>query len=386
MVKYFTHDLILHLIIFQIVNLVIILSNFWVIHRSRRHNAPKKFPSISILIPARNEELNIESCVRSMLAQDYPCFEILVLDDQSTDQTRNILTKLAKSNPKLKIISGQPFNGILTGKNLACSQLALQAQGEILVFTDADTIHHPQMLKTIITVMLGENVEMVTGYPCQKILNWGEKLLVPFFSWAMYCFNPLILAYQFRIPALASAVGQLLVFRREAYEAIGGHAALGSEIVDDLALARKLIAARLRWRVTYAADLITCQMYRTSQAAYEGFVKNLFAAFNFRFLPFAFVFAWLGVMFWVPLIVTILSLAEPQLYGNGFLAGICLALSLLIWWLPYHDLKLPAYLALLFPITTLANIFVAIRSFQDSVSGYLMWKNREINNIKWKWL
>jgi chlorobactene glucosyltransferase len=386
MIDYLTNDLILHLIIFQIVNLVIIISNLVLTHRSRLHELPDQLPFVSILVPARNEELSIEKCVLSLLAQDYPDFEVLVLDDQSTDQTRNILSKIAKSNTILKILDGAYFNETQLGKNWACTQLAQQAQGEIIVFTDADTVHNPQTLKNIITVLLGETADMVTGYPRQIVCTWGERLLVPFFSWAMYTFNPLILAYRLRSPALASAVGQFLVFRRIAYETIGGHAALDLEIVDDLTLARRIISAGLRWRVAHVADLITCRMYHSSRAAYNGFVKNLFAAFNFRLLPFAFVIVWLGVMFWVPLIVGLLWITGVSSHADGSQLAICLALSVLVWWLPYRDLKYPVGLALIFPITIMANIIVAIRSLRHSLSGQLEWKGRTINQVKWKWL
>ena len=386
MINYLTNDLILHLIIFQIVNLVIIISNLVVTHRLRLHELPDQLPSVSILVPARNEELSIERCVHSLLAQDYPDFEVLVLDDQSTDQTRNILSKIAKSNTILKILDGTHSNGTQLGKNWACTQLAHQAQGEIIVFTDADTVHNPQTLKKIVAVLLGETADMVTGYPRQIVCTWGERLLVPFFSWAMYTFNPLILAYRLRIPAMASAVGQLLVFRRIAYETIGGHAALDLEIVDDLTLARRIISAGLRWRVAHVADLITCRMYYSSRAAYNGFVKNRFAAFNFRLLPFAFVIVWLGVMFWVPLIVGLLWITGVSSHADGTQLGICVALSVLVWWLPYRDLKFPVGLALIFPITIMANVYVAIRSLRHSLSGHLEWKGRIINQVKWKWL
>jgi chlorobactene glucosyltransferase len=386
MIKYLTYDLILHLIIFQIVNLVIIITNFIVTHRSRLHEIPNQLPSVSILVPARNEELNIEKCVLSLLAQDYPDFEVLVLDDQSTDKTRSILSKLSKSNAILKVLDGTPLNGTQLGKNWACTQLAQQAQGEILVFTDADTVHNPQTLKKIVAVMLGENTDMVTGFPRQIVCTWGERLLVPFFSWAIYTFNPLILAYQLQNPALASAVGQLLAFHKSAYETIGGHAALNLEIADDLALARRIITAGFRWRVTYVADLITCRMYYSNRAAYNGFVKNLFAAFNFRLLPFAFVIVWLGAMFWVPLIVALLWLTGVLPQVDGSRLAICLVLSVLVWWLPYRDLKYPVGLALIFPITILANIIVAIKSLQRSLSGQLEWKDRVITQVKWRWL
>ena len=106
MAHYLTHDLIIHLIIFQTVLLLIILSNIFIIHRSRRHSPPPAFPLVSILVPARNEEGNIAGCIQSLLAQDYPAFEVLVLDDQSEDNTRAILEKIAENKPRLRVLDG----------------------------------------------------------------------------------------------------------------------------------------------------------------------------------------------------------------------------------------------------------------------------------------
>ena len=140
MVDYFTRDLIYHLIIFQVVLLLVILSNIWITRRIRHHSPPDVFPMVSILIPVRNEERSIAGCVQSLLAQDYPSFEVVVLDDQSSDGTRAILEKMAISQPALRILHGEPPSDNQVGKNWACSQLARQAQGELLFFTDADTL------------------------------------------------------------------------------------------------------------------------------------------------------------------------------------------------------------------------------------------------------
>jgi len=103
-----------------------------------------------------------------------------------------------------------------------------------------------------------------------------------------------------------------MLFRRETYLAIGGHADVSSSIVDDLILARRVKAAGFHWRVVYAADLVSCRMYHDNREAMDGFIKNLFAAFDIRLLPFLFVFMWLAVMFWEPLIVLVLMLVKSH--------------------------------------------------------------------------
>jgi chlorobactene glucosyltransferase len=386
MVDYFTHDLIFHLIIFQAVILLIVLSNIWITRRARRHSPPPEFPMVSVLIPARNEERSIAGCVQSILTQDYPSFEVLVLDDQSSDATRAILERIAVSQPALRIIHGEPPSGQQVGKNWACSQLARQAQGELLLFTDADTLSRPDTLKNIVTTLIGEQADLLTGFPRQEVHTWGERLLVPFFSWAFLCFIPLTLAYRLHLPFLSIAVGQLMLFRREAYLAIGGHESVTSSVVDDMSLARLIKAQRLRWRVSYIADLVSCRMYHSSREAIAGFTKNLFAAFDHRLLPYLFAFIWLMVMFWEPLIVLagmITGLAAQTLQITIF---VCLALSFLLWVIPYGEMRIPFILAFLYPFTILTNTGVALRSLVHSLGGRVIWKGRSIARIRWKWL
>lgn len=385
LVDYFYHDLIYHLIIFQVVILQFILSNIWIIRRVRHHSPPAVFPMVSVLIPARNEERSIAACVRSILAQDYPSYEVLVLDDQSSDGTRNILEKIAISYPALRILHGEPPSDNQVGKNWACSQLACQAQGELLFFTDADTVNRPDTLKTVVTALMGEQADLLTGFPRQEVKTWGERLLVPFFSWAFFCFIPLALAYKLRIPFLSMAVGQMMLFRREAYLAIGGHERISSSIVDDMSLAREIKENRLSWRVSYIADLVSCRMYHSSREAIDGFTKNLFAAFDSRLVPFLFAFIWLAVMFWEPLIVLISMVSGLTARAQPPATVACLALSLLLWLIPYSQMHIPLFFALLYPFTILANIGVAVRSLVHSLGGRITWKGRTVARTRWKW-
>lgn len=383
---YLARDLIFHLIVFQGIILLVILSNLWIMRRARRRLPATYSPMVSILVPARNEERNIAGCVQSLLAQNYPAFEVIVLDDQSSDGTRSILDRLALTQPRLKVLSGAPLPEGMLGKSWACTQLAGQARGELLLFTDADTRFEPGALSAIINAQSGERADLITGLPRQEVLTWGERLLVPFFSWALLGFTPLALVYRLRKPALSIAVGQMMCFRREAYQAVGGHESLGSEIVDDLTLTRRIQAAGFRWRAAYIADLSSCRMYQSSGEALNGFIKNLFAAFNFRLLLFLFAFFWLAVMFWEPLVVLGLMIfgQAPQAQPGALAA--CIGLAVSLWLAPYIELKIPTWLAFLYPLTILANEGAAIASLLQSVSGDLTWKGRKIGRPRWRWL
>ena len=383
--RYLAHDAIVHFILFQSVLLLVLFSNLLLLRKARRGKHPRILPRVSILVPARNEEKNIARLVNSLLAQDYPDFEVLVLDDESTDGTYAVLASLAQSNPKIRVLRGAPATGGLTGKNWACAQLASQAVGEILFFTDADTVHQPNALSEIVAAMQREKADFLTGLPWQLLGSRGEKLLVPFFSWATLSFIWLWLAYRLHWTALAVGIGQVMVFRREAYEKIGGHASLGEEIVDDRALAQKIIAAGLRWRAVHLSDLISCRMYANSKAAVEGFTKNYFAFFDFAVLPYVFVYLYLLMLAWIPLVVILmkaLGAAPDALWPH---LALCVSLSVLLWLLPFTEARIPLRLALIYPIHSAASVFIAFRSLVMSMSGRLSWKGRSLGKQRWKW-
>ncbi len=116
----------------------------------------------------------------------------------------------------------------------------------------------------------GEHADLLSGFPRQEVLTWGERFVVPFFSWATFCFTPLTLAYRVKLPALSCAVGQMLLIRRTTYQEIGGHAAVRAAIAEDLALTRRVKASGHRWRMVRAVGLISCRMYRSGREAVAG--------------------------------------------------------------------------------------------------------------------
>jgi len=385
MARYLARDLIFHLIIFQAILLLIVLSNVCLLRRSGRHDPSWRYPKVSVLVPARDEARSIARCIGSLLCQDYPDFEVLVLDDHSTDETRPILERMARSASRLRVLRSQPLPSGWLGKNWACAQLAAQAEGALLFFTDADTFHRPEALRAAVSALEGEGADLLTGFPRQIMHTWGERLIVPVFGWAFYCFMPLLLAYRFRLPALSTAVGQVMLFRREAYQSIGGHVAVRASIAEDLALARRIKALGYRWRVMDVTRLISCRMYHSGHEAYAGLCKNLFAAFGFRFLPYLFVWLWLAVTFLEPpLVLGLHGLGlAPQAQTTPILA--CMGLALALWLISYRRLRLPLYLAVFYPVTLLAIETVAFSSLWLTVTGRLAWKGRALVRPQCRW-
>jgi chlorobactene glucosyltransferase len=370
--------------------LLIASINAWILLRIHQFSPPEvgeSLPKVSVLIPARDEEHNIRKCIASLLAQDYLDYEVIALDDHSQDRTGQILVELAACDGRLRILQGQPLPDGWLGKNWACHQLSEAAQGDIFLFVDADTTHHKQMLSQSVSALHAEKIDLLTALPKQEVRTWGEKLTVPILYWAMLCFIPLPLAYHLRAPIFSAAIGQFMLFRRTAYERVGGYAAVRQHGADDLALARQVKKFNLPWRLADGGQRVQTRMYQNFRQAFEGFSKNLFAAFDYHLLLFLFAWIWIGVVFYEPIIVLILKLAGAPIdpISNVF-AVAAIAESLLLWGLVILRLRFPAYLALLYPVIAAISVAAALRSAWLSLRGRATWKGRTLGRPRIHWL
>ncbi|MBN1992745.1 MAG: glycosyltransferase [Anaerolineae bacterium] len=252
-------------------------------------------PRVSILVPARNEANVINGTVRRLLAQTYPHFDILLLDDNSTDDTAVIARAAAGDDPRLIVLNGDPLPTGWLGKNWACHQLAQAAQGDLLIFTDADVIWSPDALTGLVAKMEQSGANLLTVWPTQITVTWGERLVVPLMALVILGYLPLPLVNKTRWASFAAANGQLLAFRHEAYNAVGGHQAVRNETVEDIVLARRVKQRGLRLWMADGAGVISCRMYQNWPEVRDGYAKNIIAGYGnsvFR-LAAATVFHWL---------------------------------------------------------------------------------------------
>jgi len=371
------------IIIFLAVMLLIALSNLRAWRRLGSYRAVSTFPRLSVLVPARNEEVSVEKCVRSLLAQDYPDYEVLVLDDQSDDRTPSVLADLASAERRLQILRGEPPPPPWLGKHWACHQLARAAGSDYLVFVDADTRLAPQTLRYAISATLAEGTDLLSVFPRQEVGSWSERLVVPVLQWSIFCFLPLALAYRLRVPGLVAASGQFMLFRREAYDAIGGHAAVRQDVLDDVALTRRVQANGLRWRLLDGGEHMRCRMYRDFHGVCEGFSKNLFALFGYNVPLFVFVWLWVLTLHYEPLIVLALRLLPGVVtQTNAVLASIAVVEMLCLWGLTSWHFGFPRYLALLYPLGSLLTVGIAMRSLVVTLLGRGQWKGRRLTNLR----
>ncbi len=369
----------LGIVVFLGILLVIALSNLLALRRLGTYPLPPQLPRVSVLLPARNEEAVIGDCVRSLLAQEYPDFEVLVLDDGSTDGTGDVLAALARTDDRLRVLSGRPLPEGWLGKHWACQQLAEAATGDLFLFTDADTVHHPQALRLGVAAMEAERADLLSGFLRQRLLTWGERLTVPSIFWCFFSFLPLALAHWVRAPALSLTNGQWMLFRRSAYAAVGGHAAVRTNPVDDIALGQRVKAKGLRWRVVDVGDFVSCRMYPGFRAALEGFTKNLFAVFDFRLAEYLFVWVWMTLVTLEPLVVSVLW---PLGVGRDVFALwpalLAVGEMLALWGIAMARLRFPLHLAFLYPVHILLLVFIALRSLLWTATGRATWKGRAL--------
>lgn len=369
------------IILFELVILLILVSNLWVLRRLGTYPdlSPSNWPIVSVLVPARNEEDNIEACVRSLLGQQYPNFEVRVLDDHSTDRTWRILQQLATEDKHLTLLKGDPLSADWLGKHWACHQLAQTAPGELLLFTDADTRHHPLTLQNSVTALIIEKADLLTAMPFEEVVTWGEKLVVPLIPWSIFSFVPLALAYRLKYSALSATIGQFMLFRREAYLKIGGYKAVRNHAVDDLALGRRIKARGLRWRLVDGGQRIRCRMYHNFSQVYQGLSKNLFATFEYKIPQFLFVWLWLGFVFWGPWVILTLGLAGVQFPPYSLILAIIAAgVALFLWGITHWRFAFPQYLTLLYPITILLSVIIALNSMVLTLTNRATWKDRAL--------
>ena len=285
---------------------VVLNWRLFVAPRARRYDAPGTLRRSSRCSSPRatRPAASRPACAR-FLRQDYPNYEVLVLDDHSEDDTAAVV--LGEVSRAKKVIAaacskGRPLPPGWTGKAWACHQLAAEARGEYLLFTDADTAHEPAALGAFLGHALDTDAALLSAWPRQVTGTWSEHAVIPLVYVLLLGALPHYLLRRLQrhpeyargaspasLRTLGAANGQYMLFRRDAYEAIGGHAAVRDHLVEDVALGR-LVAARtaegMRLINCDGSRLVRCRMYASFAEVWEGFTKNLRAAFAESAVPF----------------------------------------------------------------------------------------------------
>jgi chlorobactene glucosyltransferase len=266
------------LTVLLLAQVALVLWNLRVVRRPPSRRWPANAPLISVLVPARDEAASIGACMEALLGQDYPNFEIIVLDDASTDGT----AELARRDPRVRVVTGAPWPNGWTGKNWACHQLAAQARGDVLCFVDADTFLSPDALSRAAGELQGDDLGLVSMLLRTETGTVAEVVLMPMVNHAMLALLPAALMERAAHPDIAVALGPFIMVRRAAYIASGGHAAAPEHIVDDVQLARAVKAAGHKVGLRNGTTLVRTRWYHGFREIWDGFSKNAYGGLGYR--------------------------------------------------------------------------------------------------------
>jgi hypothetical protein len=243
-------------------------------------------PLVSVLVPARNEQHRVlPECIRSILAQDYGCFEVIAVNDRSTDATGEILDTIAESDSRLRVFAGEEPPAGWLGKSYAMQQAFRHSRGEWILATDADMIFDKAALRTAMASTLDRQGDAMTLIPYFEALSFWERVMIPTWVWVLVMFT---LCYRISNPKTQGAVGigGFFLMRRSVLERVGGYEALKEEVLEDVRLAEMIKRSGARLFTEHAPGLLRTRMYRNFGEMWECSTKNWFAGMKFS-LPFA---------------------------------------------------------------------------------------------------
>ncbi|MCS6993175.1 MAG: glycosyltransferase [Anaerolineales bacterium] len=335
-------------------------------------------PLVSVLVPIRNEAGVIGETLRSLLAQTYPNFEVLVLDDQSTDGCADEARAAGGGDPRLRVLSGKALPTGWTGKVWACHQLSEQAAGDFLLFTDADVRWQPDALMALVSEAQRTQADLLTVWPTQITVTWSERLVVPLMAFSILAYLPVLAVHHLSWPVFSAAMGQCLLFRRNAYQQVGGHASISDRVLDDMAFAYTIKRHRLRLRMADGNGLIQTRMYRNWQQVRDGFGKNILAGHgnSVFFLLLSTVFHWwLFIVPWGGLAVSLFSRQLKQTIEYVLWVALALLTRALTAAVSRQRLRD----ALLLPVSVFSMTLIVFRALDWHFRGGPEWKSRRLS-------
>jgi chlorobactene glucosyltransferase len=241
----------------------------------------RELPFVSILVPARNEEKKIARCLESLLLQDYPSFELIVVDDRSTDSTASIIESFAKADSRVKLVRGKDTPSGWIGKCNALAHAVGYASGDWFVFTDADTFHHPNSIRDSICHGLSNKADLVSFMPVQELGTFPERLVMPLLLGSFLLGDPFH-SVNDAAAQRAYAYGQYIITRRSSYLAVGGHQSVRDEILEDHALSRVFKEKGYKILVGDGKPLYRVRMYVDLESMWQGWTKNLYSLIESR--------------------------------------------------------------------------------------------------------
>ena len=323
---------------------------------------------VSILIPVRNEEDNILMLLHSIHQQDYPHYEVIILDDDSTDNTYELCSVFAITHSRFKIIKGKNLTYDWLGKNYACHQLAKQAQGDYFLFLDADEQIYDGLINSAVHRMHLYRLGLLSLFTNQQMDTLGEKTVVPLMHYILLNLLPLRLVYLIKNSSVAAASGQFMLFDAGGYRKHQWHKQVKDRVVEDVENMRAVKTNGYNGEAILANGMISCRMYKNYSSAVNGFSKNFLAAFNYSVMG---LLVYLIVVIGGPMMVMI-TLNMQLIF---FMAGLIILTRIMISLSAGQNAWLNV---LLHPIQMFNLMLIAFLAIQKYLTKTNVWKGRSI--------
>lgn len=293
--------------IFLIIQFLVSLINLVFIQTF--NNLNRNNDIVSILIPARNEEKNIENLLKDLISQDYKNIEILVFNDNSTDNTEKILENYSKQFEYVNYLNSDYLPSGWLGKNYACYNLAKIAKGKYFLFLDADVRINGDIINKCLNYIKDKNLALISIFPKQNMITLGEKITVPIMNYILLTLLPLIFVRKLKFISLSAANGQFMFFNADIYKKLNPHYVFKNEKVEDIKISRYYKKMRYKIACLVGKDEVSCRMYKNYQEAILGFTKNISTFFGNSYL--------LAFLFWFfTTIGPIIVLIQFSIYMN----------------------------------------------------------------------
>ena len=334
------------------------------LHRVSKHYADK----VSILIPARDEESNILNLLQSIQKQDYENYEVIVLDDNSSDDTYQLCASFAKKHAQFNVIRGQELPAGWMGKNFACHQLAQAADGDFFLFLDADETVYDGLINSAVHRMYLRKLSLLSLFANQSMRTFGEFAVVPLMHFILLNLLPVQLVYLVKKNSVAAASGQFMLFEAGSYRRNQWHEQVADEVVEDVAIMKQVKGNNLNGEVLLANGMISCRMYKNYREAVNGFSKNFLAAFNYNILGFlVFIIAIIGG----PMIV----IATMDIHLISFMVSLIVLTRIMI---SFSAMQNALYNVLLHPVQMFNLTLIAFLAVQRHLTKTNVWKGRNV--------
>ena len=340
--------------------------------------APDAGPVLTVCIPARNEECNVEAVVRGALANADVPLEVLVYDDQSTDRTPAILATIRGEDARVRAVATEPLPAGWNGKQWGCERMGQAARGQWLLFTDADVRFTPDCFARALAEAARLDAALLSTVPREETGTLLERLVVPMIHWMLFSWLPMPRMRTTNDPATSAGCGQFLLVRRDAWLAAGGHAAFRDSMHDGIKLPRNVRRAGFHTDLYDGSDTVSCRMYRSAGETWRGFTKNAYEGLGSPVVLVVFtVLEAVGILLpwiWLPVMLAQGTASMPL--GPTVLASFAIAAQLVQRTLLARRFSQPWECVALHPVTVVLLLAIQWRSWWLHLTKRRAWRGR----------